>query len=227
LILNIKKNKIIKCLECDKEIEASFNYCPYCGKICVVKRIGSITPDSSEFCENAGLIILKCLSEIKINAGRSFLSNVLKGSKSKKIIETKQNNNNYFGYLNRFTLEEIIDFIDQLIDEGYLELDNSLSKYNRPILKISKKGERSINNQEDIKLNVNSTEAFEGREYLIKIDNIKLDYPRAYEPWNDEEEKMLIQLFNESKPLSVISKLMGRQNGGIKSRLKKLGLIKE
>lgn len=56
---------------------------------------------------------------------------------------------------------------------------------------------------------------------------MKLNYPQAYEPWTTEEEKKLTELFGESKPVSEISKLMGRKSGGIKSRLKKLGLIKD
>ena len=105
LILNIKKREIVKCPECYKEIEESFNYCPYCGKICLSGKVS--------------------------------------------------------------------------VDE------------------------------------------------LLTSLGLKLEYPRAYEPWNEEEEKRLINLFSETKTIAEISKLMRRQPGGIKSRLKKLGLIKD
>src|SRR3989338_5371128 len=109
LILNIKRNEVTKCPECSKEIEESFNYCPYCGDICLINKIGT----SSE------------------------------------------------------------------------------------------------------------------KDYYKRLETVKIDYPQAYEPWIIEEEKRLIQLFSETKTISEISKLMGRQPGGIKSRLKKLGLIKD
>ena len=67
----------------------------------------------------------------------------------------------------------------------------------------------------------------QGQDYHQRLKNLKLKYPRAYEPWSNEEEKQLIEFFGKNKSVSEISKLMYRQLGGIKSRLKKLGLIKE
>ena len=85
---------IIKCTNCSKEVEDSFNYCPYCGNICLTL-------------DKVGLIILKCLNEIKLNAGRSLLSKVLKGSKSRTVFQTKQNENHYFGFFRLYTTKEI------------------------------------------------------------------------------------------------------------------------
>ena len=185
-----------------------------------------VVKSSNKF-DEIGLIILKCLSEIRLNAGRSFLSNVLKGSRSKSIVQTKQIDNPYFGFLAEVTLDQIIDFIDQLIDEGHLELNSNISKFNYPILKLTNQGLDCINNNTEIILEKSEITNSQEKDYHQKLEDIKLEHPRAYEPWNDEEEKKLIQLFSESKTISEIAKLMGRQTGGIKSRLKKLGLIKE
>ena len=46
-------------------------------------------------------------------------------------------------------------------------------------------------------------------------------------PLETKEEKQLTELFGKSKSVSEISKLTGRQSGGIRSRLRKLGLIKD
>lgn len=63
--------------------------------------------------------------------------------------------------------------------------------------------------------------------YHQRLEKLKLNYPQAYKSWTTEEEKQLTELFGKSKSVSEISKLMGRQSGGIKSRLRKLHLIKD
>jgi predicted RNA-binding Zn-ribbon protein involved in translation (DUF1610 family) len=61
--------------------------------------------------------------------------------------------------------------------------------------------------------------------YHRKLEQVKSEHPQAYEPWTAEEDKTLIKLFSEEKGIPEISNRMGRQSGGIRSRLKKLGLI--
>jgi DNA-directed RNA polymerase specialized sigma24 family protein len=58
-----------------------------------------------------------------------------------------------------------------------------------------------------------------------RIKEIKKSYPRAYQGWNEVEEKELIQLFKEGLKPSEISKKLQRQPSAIRSRLRKLGLI--
>ena len=41
LILNIKRKEVTKCPECSNEIEESFNYCPYCGNICLINKMST------------------------------------------------------------------------------------------------------------------------------------------------------------------------------------------
>ena len=44
-------------------------------------------------------------------------------------------------------------------------------------------------------------------------------------PWTKEEESKLIEEFNQGLKISDIAKLHNRNNGGIRARLKRLGLI--
>ncbi|AVR47040.1 hypothetical protein C7S20_18300 [Christiangramia fulva] len=58
------------------------------------------------------------------------------------------------------------------------------------------------------------------------IDKIRKSYENAYKPWSSEEENLLIQLYNQDFTIKEIAQKLKRQNGAIKSRLRKLGLIK-
>jgi len=61
--------------------------------------------------------------------------------------------------------------------------------------------------------------------YYEKMAQIKEQYPNAYEPWSNEADDELKKLYSQGKQTKELCELFGRQPGGIKSRLKKLGLI--
>lgn len=50
-------------------------------------------------------------------------------------------------------------------------------------------------------------------------------YPNAYSPWSTEDDKLLGKLYESGKTIDELTKLFGRNSGGIKSRLRKLNLI--
>jgi hypothetical protein len=55
-------------------------------------------------------------------------------------------------------------------------------------------------------------------------DNI--DFQNQGRPWSNEHEKMLIDMFNNGSSITEIATVLKRKNGGIRARLKRLGLIK-
>jgi ATP-dependent DNA helicase PIF1 len=59
------------------------------------------------------------------------------------------------------------------------------------------------------------------------LEKIRAKNPKAYMKWTEEEEAVLREKFQQTNNLKTIAKQMGRQVGGIKSRLIKLGLIEE
>ncbi|MFA6524361.1 MAG: AAA family ATPase [Candidatus Paceibacterota bacterium] len=59
------------------------------------------------------------------------------------------------------------------------------------------------------------------------LEKIRAKYKNAYRPWSKEEEGKLIQNFKSGILIKELSEIFGRQTGGIKSRLIKLGLISE
>ena len=48
----------------------------------------------------------------------------------------------------------------------------------------------------------------------------------AYLPWEKEADELLISLYNEGRSIKELAEIFERERGGIRSRLKKLGMIK-
>ncbi|HDN65073.1 MAG TPA: hypothetical protein ENF23_02060 [Methanosarcinales archaeon] len=57
------------------------------------------------------------------------------------------------------------------------------------------------------------------------VKEIQETHPRAYEPWTEDEDEMLTADYKAGKTIEELMGLFGRQRGGIKSRLMKLGLL--
>ena len=92
--------------------------------------------------------IFQIISNSKFNIGRSFLQDVLKGSKSKRILESGFDQSEFYGMLSDYTGDQIISIIDELITEGYLEIRQSLkTNYRRPILVLTEKSGKLLKNE--------------------------------------------------------------------------------
>lgn len=50
-------------------------------------------------------------------------------------------------------------------------------------------------------------------------------YTNAYRPWSTEDDKQLARFYNEGKTVTELMDIFQRNRGGIKSRLRKLGLM--
>ena len=59
------------------------------------------------------------------------------------------------------------------------------------------------------------------------LEDIRQKHANAYEKWTEEEQNKLIALHQEGTKVSQIAEALGRKTGGIKSRLKKLGLVQQ
>lgn len=58
------------------------------------------------------------------------------------------------------------------------------------------------------------------------IGRSRRKHPRAYEPWSLEEDARLRILWNDGESVRSIAHLFGRQEGAIRSRLDKLGIVR-
>ena len=64
-------------------------------------------------------------------------------------------------------------------------------------------------------------------EPTYSIYACKQEYPNAYNPWLPEEDSELTHLWTSGTSLTKLSAHFQRKEGGIESRLKKLGLIEK
>lgn len=62
------------------------------------------------------------------------------------------------------------------------------------------------------------------KEERIERTEIKEKNPNAYNPWDETEQKILLNLFKKGTSIKEIAEILGRQEGGIRSRLLKLGV---
>ena len=68
-----------------------------------------------------------------------------------------------------------------------------------------------------------SEQALPERSYSVKV--IQETHPRAYEPWTKAEDERLRQRYRQSVAINDLAGEFQRKPGGIRSRLKKLGLL--
>lgn len=60
-----------------------------------------------------------------------------------------------------------------------------------------------------------------------RLEKIREKHQNAYKKWTDEEEQKVIEEYKKGNSIKEIAKISGRQVGGIKARLVKVGLIEE
>ena len=58
-------------------------------------------------------------------------------------------------------------------------------------------------------------------QYILELRKL---YPNAYKPWSEADDKLLAKLHKEGKTVEDLSTLFQRNSGGIRSRLRKLGV---
>lgn len=63
------------------------------------------------------------------------------------------------------------------------------------------------------------------KELAHGFDALRADHPQAYRSWTSAEEAQLQKMFERGKQMKEMSEKLGRKPGGIRSRLKKLGLV--
>jgi hypothetical protein len=70
-----------------------------------------------------------------------------------------------------------------------------------------------------------ASEAKPAKSYEERMAEIHEKHPRAYEPWEEEEDADLTRFFKAGMTVMIIAHKLQRQPGAIGSRLKKLGLL--
>jgi len=96
--------------------------------------------------------ILELVRTLDFHVGRTFLANILIGSKSKRIFEQNLQESRYYGILKGYTAEVARKIIDQMIAKGYLITKQGSSSYPRPQLYLTELAEKALEEQIPIEL---------------------------------------------------------------------------
>ncbi len=62
---------------------------------------------------------------------------------------------------------------------------------------------------------------------LVNLSKLREEYPRAYEPWGEDEDKRLTDMFKQGTRTTEIARILERQPGAVISRLKMRGLLQK
>ncbi len=90
----------------------------------------------------------------------------------------------------------------------YREIDYfKKEKFNKMTIETVKRLKKSIND-----LGISKSENLS--EYII---NARINYPRAYEPWSEEEKELFVEAIKLTNDVDLLSECFQRGNGSIES----------
>jgi len=167
------------------------------------------------------IILLKCIAIDKIIPKKDFV-NILIGDLHRFSAKWKFKLKSYklLGGEDSYDIQDNINKIisDMLIEttpENLLRITKKGIEYleDNPEIKKVEKPEKDVSSPSKKKLS-----------HQERMDKIKVKYPNAYEPWTQELDEKLEELYQNGKTVSELCDIFQRQPGGIRSRLKKLEL---
>ncbi|MBC8236282.1 RecQ family ATP-dependent DNA helicase [bacterium] len=118
--------------------------------------------------------ILQCVTELNQPLGRTKLSQVLRGSQAKSVIEYGHHQIPSYGVLNSFVGKKILETIDWLIEHGYLKLVGG----DYPVVQLSPKGEQALQKKLSIDLTLSPPKSSEVKSNVNKHKEPESDVDR-------------------------------------------------
>lgn len=91
-------------------------YCGKCSNCLSVHKLVDVTIDAQK--------IMSCIARTGQRYGKTVISDVLKGSKSEKILKAELNNQSTYGIMKEVTARHIFGTIDFLAEKEYISSDN-------------------------------------------------------------------------------------------------------
>ncbi|HEY3557415.1 MAG TPA: hypothetical protein VGL05_08125 [Kribbella sp.] len=72
---------------------------------------------------------------------------------------------------------------------------------------------------------IRSLEPMNPNSMTRKIQKARKTHPNAFRQWTPEDEQTLIEMYNNGAPIDDLTEALGRQEGGVITRLRNLGLL--
>ena len=109
-----------------------------------------------------------------------------------------------------------------LEDADYCDVPADLMTFDEGVVVFWRDGEEVGRHRQ---LRIRALEMLGSRSMGRRIEETRKTYPNAYRSWSQEEEDRLAELYRGGMGKDVLVKELGRQPGGIETRLRTLGLL--
>ena len=180
------------------------------------------------------VVAQKLLSAV-IRTGERFgiahVINVLLGSNLERIRELGHDKLSVYGIVNDYDRNGMRDIANGLVERGLLaRADGQYAT-----VSVTAAGREWLRNRESLTLEMRIDEGPERQEpdrviavgsqsKAYDVDEIRKEYPKAYEPWTDDADEELRRLYDTASSIDQLAAHFGRRPGAISSRLNRLGL---
>lgn len=163
------------------------------GKICYVGETGSIRKRMKDLLDTRNHSLRRTIGNERFSDKKGYVV----GTTSKKFPDKFEEE------LNRI-FEDNFEVSAIVVKIGRKELEERLVEKLKPI--YNSRGKRKVDKPQ--------------KSY--SISEIRNTHQNAYRPWNEEEERKIMELSNQGKTTKEIGELVGRNKGAISSRLRKI-----
>lgn len=111
-----------------------------------------------------------------------------------------------------------------LEDTDYCDVPADLMTFDDGVVVFWRDGEEVGRHRQ---ARISSLELIASRSMTKRIEEARKAHPNAFRVWTTEQEELLTKLWHEKATLDELTSALGRQQGGIITRLRALGLIGE
>ncbi|GAA1551279.1 hypothetical protein [Kribbella lupini] len=111
-----------------------------------------------------------------------------------------------------------------LEDADYCDVPADLMTFDDGVVVFWREGEEVGRHRQR---RIRSLEVISARSMTRKIEEARKAHPNAFRVWTEDQEELLTKMWHEKATLEELVAALGRQPGGIATRLRALGLLGE